>query len=79
MERYAKGLPIANGLAPIYEDDDVPSNGINPRTLDLVDIQELKMKNQDDIEYYQSLVSRKSNKKQPKNNGETSEEEESTN
>lgn len=75
MERYAKGLPIANALAPIYEDDDMPSNGINPRTLDLVDIQELKLKNNADIEYLQDKVKAK---KQPKNS-ETTVNEESTN
>ena len=79
MERYAKGLPIANALSPIYEDDDMPSSGINPRTLDLVDIQELKRKNKEDIEYFQE-VARTSSKKHRNNNGETTDQEsESTN
>lgn len=56
MERYAKGLPIANALAPIYEDDDMPSSGINPRTLDLVDIQEMRINNSEKIEYLQDKI-----------------------
>ena len=47
LERYAKGLPIGGGLEPIYEEDD--TNGINPRTLDLVDIQEIKEFNKKNI------------------------------
>lgn len=79
MERYAKGLPIANALSPIYEDDDMPSSGINPRTLDLVDIQELKRKNKEDIEYFQEIA-RSTGKKQRKNSEQTTDEEsESTN
>lgn len=75
MDRYAKGLPIADGFTPIYEDDDIPSSGINPRTLDLVDLQELRIENKEKIQYLEEKI--KSSKKQPKNsevtvNGDTS-------
>ena len=80
MERYAKGLPIANALDPIYEDEENPSTGINPRTLDLVDLQDLKRKNQADLEYFTKLA-RTGSKKQRNNSEETTDEqsEESTN
>lgn len=77
MERYAKGLPIANALSPIYEDDDTPSSGINPRTLDLVDIQEMRINNAERIEYLEETIKR--SRKQPKNSETTVSEEESTN
>lgn len=39
MERYAKGLPIGGiNTAPIYDEE---SDGINYKTLDQVDIQEM--------------------------------------
>lgn len=66
MERYAKGLPIADGFTPIYEDDDYDSNGINPRTLDLVDIQELKAENKSKIEYLENKVKEAKNKQNKK-------------
>lgn len=37
-DRHRKGLPIEGNLNPIYEDSD----GINPLTMDLVDIQNYK-------------------------------------
>jgi hypothetical protein len=49
IERYAKGLPIGDGKEEIWDDDIDQTMGINPRTLDLVDIQELKMKNSEII------------------------------
>jgi hypothetical protein len=49
IERYAKGLPIGEGKEEIWDDDIDQTMGINPRTLDLVDIQELKLKNSEII------------------------------
>lgn len=41
LQRYAKGQDLGPiGKEPIYEEED--TNGINPRTLDLVDIQNMK-------------------------------------
>lgn len=50
MDRYAKGLPLTNEKTPIFEEENEPTNGINPKTLDLVDIQALKIENQNTIE-----------------------------
>lgn len=42
MERYSNGQPI-NGvdLKPLYEDEEQPSEGINIKTLDLADMEEM--------------------------------------
>lgn len=77
MDRYAKGLPIADGFTPIWEDDDIPSNGINPNTLDLVDLQEIRINNKEKIEYLEETI--KKSKKQPKNSETTVSGEQSTN
>lgn len=42
--KYANGVPISNGRLPIYDEDN-ESVGINVKTLDLVDIQNLKAQN----------------------------------
>ncbi len=42
MERYAKGLPVGDGYTEIYDEDPETQLGINIKSLDLVDIQELK-------------------------------------
>lgn len=49
IERYAKGLPIADAKEEIWDDDIDQTMGINPRSLDLVDLQELRMKNEEVI------------------------------
>lgn len=49
LERYAKGLPVADGKEPIWDEDPENSAGINPRTLDLVDLQEMGLKNAERI------------------------------
>lgn len=55
--RYVRGQPIAaNSKQPIYEDPEVPSMGINPATLDFVDIQELAIKNKEAISDYKKRV-----------------------
>lgn len=40
LERHTKGLPLdGKGRQAIYEDDGQPTGGVNPKTLDLVDLQ----------------------------------------
>lgn len=40
FQRYAAGLPIGGNVNPLYNEDAL---GINPKTLDLVDVQSLTM------------------------------------
>jgi len=42
IRRHANGLPFEGVKVPIYEGDTDPLNGINPKTLDMVDLQELR-------------------------------------
>jgi hypothetical protein len=49
LDRYAKGLPVADGKDPIWDDDADNARGINPKTLDLVDLQEMGYSNRDKI------------------------------
>lgn len=42
FDRFAKGLPISGGFMPIYDEENI-SNGINPKSLDLVDIQKMRI------------------------------------
>lgn len=42
MDRFAKGLPLPDQKTELWDEE---SDGIDPRTLDLVDLQEIKMKN----------------------------------
>lgn len=55
LERHAKGLPIADSKTPIYDEDET-SRGINPKTLDLVDLQELAMRTNDDVSRLQNEI-----------------------
>jgi len=48
LVRHAKGLPVADEKIPLWDEDET-SQGINPKTLDLVDLQELAMKTADDV------------------------------
>lgn len=57
LERHAKGLPVADSKTPIYDEDET-SQGINPKTLDLVDLQELAMKTNDDVSRLQNEIKR---------------------
>lgn len=41
LQRFTHGLPIEGQKTSIFEEDQEPSQGINPKTLDLVDRQEL--------------------------------------
>jgi hypothetical protein len=49
LERYAKGLPVSDGKEAIWDDDAENSSGINPKTLDLVDLQIIAMDNKEKI------------------------------
>lgn len=55
LDRYAKGLPIAGSKEAIWSEDE-SEHGINPKTLDLVDFQEMKMKNKAKIEELENQV-----------------------
>lgn len=44
ISKYVNGIPISNARTPIYDEEN-ESMGINPKTLDLVDIQHLKEEN----------------------------------
>lgn len=77
MNRYASGLPVGGIKEALWDDDAENSLGINPRTLDLVDLQELKLENEiliNDIKEQTKTV-----KNKPKAQTELSEEAESTN
>jgi len=52
MDRYARGLDVGGKMEELWEDED-GSDGINPRTLDLVDLQELKIKAEEKIKSYE--------------------------
>lgn len=45
LDRHHRGLSLEGGREPIYEEEDLPSDGINPATLDLVDLQEMRIQN----------------------------------
>lgn len=66
LDRYAKGLPVAGSKEAIWDEDE-SSNGINPRTLDLVDFQEMKMKNKAKIEDLEKEVKKQRQPKQQTN------------
>ncbi len=55
MERHAKGLPIAGEKEAIYDEEE-NSIGLNPKTLDLVDLQELAMDNKADVNRLKSII-----------------------
>lgn len=53
VTRFAKGLPIAEGKTPIYDEDGV-SEGIDLRKLDLSEIHELKKQIEWKLEYHEA-------------------------
>lgn len=56
MDRYAKGLPIGGiNTAPIYDEE---SSGINYKTLDQVDIQEMMRDANDTIRNFEEIKKR---------------------
>ena len=63
LSRYAKGLPIGGAKESIYDENE-ESWGINPKTLDLVDIQEIKRDNKERIENLQKVIENSKKKKQ---------------
>lgn len=51
LERYTKGLPVSIAQrTPVYEGEESMLNGTNPATLDLADIEQMKLQNKDYIE-----------------------------
>lgn len=76
LERHTRGLDIPEGKAPIYEEEDMPSNGINPKTLDLVDLENIARGNKQELERLQSEIKQA---KKAKNSEKTTKEEDSTN
>jgi hypothetical protein len=59
IERHTSGLTLDVGKTPIY-DEDGTSQGINPKTLDLVDFQELSENN---VEHIKTLSKKIEDKK----------------
>lgn len=49
LENHTRGIASAVAKTPIYEEEDSNPHGINPRVLDLVDIQGLQMDNKENI------------------------------
>lgn len=57
MDKHTRGIPVNVGInTPIYEDEENPTNGIHPKSLDLADIEQLKREN---AEYIKKLKLRK--------------------
>jgi hypothetical protein len=77
MNRYASGLPVGGIKEAIWDEDAETSAGINPKTLDLVDFQTLKLDNDILINDLKEQINTVKNK--PKAKTELSEEAESTN
>jgi len=50
LDRYARGLPIGGTREGIFDDETETTRGINPKTLDLTDIQRLKEINVEQME-----------------------------
>lgn len=46
MDRFAKGLPLPDQKVELWDED---SDGIDPKVLDLVDLQEISMKNSEKL------------------------------
>lgn len=63
LERYASGLPLQGLKEPIFEQEDTPSSGINPKTLDLVDWQRLQIENKEQIENLQANAKKEAEEK----------------
>lgn len=59
LERHSRGIPLPSATRiPIYEEDS-DSLGINPKTLDLVDFQQIAMENSRVIEEYRLNVAKR--------------------
>ena len=63
MERYARGLPIDGQKTPIYDIENL-STGLDPRKLDLVDIQEMGIEHKKTLSEHKNRLSKAEAKKQ---------------
>ena len=63
LTRHAHGLPLGGSQEGLY-DEEGTSEGIDIRTLDLVDIQEMKRKTKNFIEDTQDYIKKKKSEKQ---------------
>lgn len=55
LQRYARGLSIDGEKQPIWDEEGL-SMGIHPKSLDLVDIQRLKLENKEEVEHLKARV-----------------------
>jgi len=56
ISRYAKGLPISGTSSkPYYEDPENPSQGINLKTLDLADLEEIARESGEKLRDFKKL------------------------
>ena len=62
MDRYARGLDVGGKMEELWEDED-GSDGINPKTLDLVDLQIMKIRNEEKIKDYEEHSKKEKAKK----------------
>jgi len=63
MERYARGLPIDGQKTPIYDTENL-STGLDPRKLDLVDIQEMGIEHKKTLKEHKERLTKAESKKQ---------------
>lgn len=63
LEKHARGLDVGGTYDPIYDEDEI-SEGINPKTLDLVDLQELGALHKETLEGYKMNQEKAEKKKQ---------------
>lgn len=49
MDNHTRGFEIPGNLDPIFEDPEMQSRGINPRTLDYVDLQRMQHANNETL------------------------------
>lgn len=74
VERYANGLPITGNMnQPLYDDLD-NQKGINPLSLDLVDLHEMKTANEEWIKAYNKDLSDSQREKINKSNAKKEEQ-----
>lgn len=65
LDKHTRGQHIDGSMTSIYEDEGSPTNGINPKTLDLQDIREMQLDTQKSVEKLQAdLMNAASKRKQ---------------
>jgi hypothetical protein len=64
LDKHSRGLDLGGSREPIYEEE--PSNGINPKSLDLVDIQNMKRENEEKIVHLKSKAEKEKAQKAEK-------------